>query len=684
MRHENQLSALTGTALGLLLAAGSIGCLQSAFSLTVGRPAALWGSVFLFSILYAQCLRWKQGSLAFACLLALTAGYLLRYGTAAQAAKQLLQHLSNVYDRAYHWGVLPWEADPAAPMDLPLGIWAAVVSLAAVRTVGLQKSCVLPVSLALIPLAACTVVTDTVPGEVPIFMLLAGILLLILPASVRRENPRQGVRLTAAAVLPVLLGLGLLFRGIPQESYVNHSAVIQENIRTAAAHLPQLMEDGLETTAANLRGTPARTVDLSRLGSRIPFTYPVMEVTAGQSGTLYLREADYDQYDGFGWTAAEDRQEEFFRQEGPKQTITIHTRGTKQVQYLPYYPAEPVHLTGGSRDNPRRQTEFSLSCTSLPEDWRKTVYSGAAEATGDSPQGYTTLPETTRQDALDFLAHALRPGASNTEKADIIAAMVTDCAAYSLSPSRMPAEEPDFALWFLRRAESGYCIHFATAAAVLLRAADVPARYVTGYMTEGLSGESVTVTEEDAHAWAEYFEPRLGCWIPLEATPAAQAVVSPPATPATVATTPATEPELPETVPATAPSQGYAPAQTSPVPGEEPGNALLFLLLLPLLALILAVQRSARLHLRRKRQHTGSPNAQALQRFREAEGLARLLKETPAEELIVLAQKAKYSQHEVTAEELQQFDSYRRSCLHRLKEKPLHLQLVFRYLYAAY
>ena len=110
----------------------------------------------------------------------------------------------------------------------------------------------------------------------------------------------------------------------------------------------------------------------------------------------------------------------------------------------------------------------------------------------------------------------------------------------------------------------------------------------------------------------------------------------------------------------------------------------MLLLLIPVLALILVAQRSVRLELRRRRQHRGTANQQALQRWREAERLARLLKETPAEELIGLAQKAKYSQHEITAEELQYFDSYCRSCLRRLKEKPAYLRLLYRYIYAAY
>lgn len=690
MNREKLLSALTGTGLGLALSAGSIGCLQSAFGLTVQRPELLWGTVCLFCCLYALCLPWKRGPLVFACGLALCAGYLLRYGTAWEETRALVQHLSSVYDRAYHWGFLEFPGVASdGPMDLPLGIWATITALSAVRTTTLSKSCVPPVLLALFPLCLCTVVTDTIPGEAPVFLLLAGLILLILPASVRRENRLQSIRLTAAALLPVLFALTLLFRAVPQDTYVSKTAVIQENIRTALEHFPQLMEDGLEEVVASLRGKPAQTVDLSRLGDRIPFTYPVMEVTAETSGPLYLRGQDYDQYDGTGWTATKSREESFFRQDGTIRSLAIRTQGFQQVQYLPYYPAEPVVLTGGCTGKPEWEIIYTYSVVSLPEDWRKQVYTSAETAPEADLQPYTGLPMATRQAAAEWLAQIDRPGASNTEIADSIAALVTDCASYSLSPVKMPEGTSDFALWFLKEADTGYCIHFATAATVLLRAADVPARYVTGYMVETTAGKTVTVTEAEAHAWAEYYEPRLGCWIPLEATPAGNpeeltpaTLPEPTETAASTASTAATEATAPETTPSPAPVP-QIPAEPD-TPSEKSHSAWLLLLLIPAAMGILAVLRSIRLHLRRKRQRTGSPNAQALHRFREAERLARLLKETPAEELIDLAQKAKYSQHEITPEELQHFDSYCRSCLRRLKEKPLHRQLIYRYLYAVY
>ena len=213
-------------------------------------------------------------------------------------------------------------------------------------------------------------------------------------------------------------------------------------------------------------------------------------------------------------------------------------------------------------------------------------------------------------------------------------------------------------------------------------------------MLEAEAGQPVTVTEEDAHAWAEYYEPNLGLWLPLEATPAGASpteTVRPRPVPV-VSTEPAqTEsvpPTLPETQPVPQPTAAVQapglPPQQMPSPAAEAASLPLILVLLPLPVLVLPLQRSVRLALRRRSQRTGDPNRQALHRWRESLRLARILKESPTEVLIVLAQKAKFSQHRLTAEELAEFDSFNRSCLRRLKKKPWYLRLIYKFIYAAY
>lgn len=72
---------------------------------------------------------------------------------------------------------------------------------------------------------------------------------------------------------------------------------------------------------------------------------------------------------------------------------------------------------------------------------------------------------------------------------------------------------------FMTRTKSGHCEYFAAAAAILLRAAGVPARYATGYAVmeySALEGAYV-VRARHAHAWTRAY--LGGRWVDLDPTP---------------------------------------------------------------------------------------------------------------------------------------------------------------------
>ncbi len=73
---------------------------------------------------------------------------------------------------------------------------------------------------------------------------------------------------------------------------------------------------------------------------------------------------------------------------------------------------------------------------------------------------------------------------------------------------------------FLFSQPAGHCELFASAAVLLLRAAGVPARYVTGFRGGDWNavGGYVAVRDDRAHAWAEAFVPDAG-WVRVDATP---------------------------------------------------------------------------------------------------------------------------------------------------------------------
>lgn len=74
---------------------------------------------------------------------------------------------------------------------------------------------------------------------------------------------------------------------------------------------------------------------------------------------------------------------------------------------------------------------------------------------------------------------------------------------------------------FLLRDRAGHCEYFATAAVLLLREANVAARYAVGYAVhEGSHGKFV-VRERDAHAWCLVWNERTRTWRDYDPTPPA-------------------------------------------------------------------------------------------------------------------------------------------------------------------
>src|SRR5580765_7614349 len=71
-----------------------------------------------------------------------------------------------------------------------------------------------------------------------------------------------------------------------------------------------------------------------------------------------------------------------------------------------------------------------------------------------------------------------------------------------MSPPKLDEDTADEFLFDTRR---GFCEHYASAFVVLLRAAGIPARVVTGYQggTMNPRGGYMIVRQSDAHAWAE-------------------------------------------------------------------------------------------------------------------------------------------------------------------------------------
>jgi transglutaminase-like putative cysteine protease len=157
--------------------------------------------------------------------------------------------------------------------------------------------------------------------------------------------------------------------------------------------------------------------------------------------------------------------------------------------------------------------------------------------------------------------------------------------------------------------KSGYCVHFASAMALMARSLGIPARVAEGYLPGTSTGGTAnspgvyTVTSDDLHAWPELYFAGVG-WVPFEPTVGRGTIPS------------YTRPEaLPnQTVPTTAPGATSAPhrlvptdpanvagaANTTPPSPLQPvlsgaGVALLIVAVLLTPALLRRMRRRARL-----------------------------------------------------------------------------------------
>ena len=88
---------------------------------------------------------------------------------------------------------------------------------------------------------------------------------------------------------------------------------------------------------------------------------------------------------------------------------------------------------------------------------------------------------------------------------------------YTLTPPLLDGDNVD---GFLFETRQGFCENFASAFTVLMRAAGIPARVVTGYQGGELNelGNFLTVRQRDAHAWSEVWLGETEGWVRIDPT----------------------------------------------------------------------------------------------------------------------------------------------------------------------
>ncbi len=132
---------------------------------------------------------------------------------------------------------------------------------------------------------------------------------------------------------------------------------------------------------------------------------------------------------------------------------------------------------------------------------------------------YTRLPSRKNPRTVN-LAKEMRQTAGNDEAfiADVLSKFKIEEFYYTLEPPPLGNNPVDRFLFDTRK---GFCEHYASAFAVMMRAAGIPSRIVLGYQGGELNpvGSYLIVRQSDAHAWTEVWLPNRG-WHRVDPTAA--------------------------------------------------------------------------------------------------------------------------------------------------------------------
>ena len=685
MRRDRWLALFLSAVLSFAIGFAGVMCLQSAFGLDANGVQVALGCA-LCAVAFSAGLTTKFWYIPLL-LIAPVAGWLWQKGSLSGSMEYLLTRVSLAYHQAYDCGVLYWSEQMPLMGDATMALCAAgcIITLVVSWTVCRKKTALWSLLTAALPLAACFVVTDRVPWVGYLYLLLLSLVVLVLCQLTRRKNVKQGNRLVLLVTVPAALALLVLFWAIPQDSYQGQERA-DRILETVQAWIEELSGQGAVGTSTTVQ----QTVELDQKGRLVQTHTPVMTVSAIPNGTLYLRQQGFQMYDGTSWynewgiDIYEEMQWDQLQYSG---YVTISTRDAYRMKFAPYYAMETSVNPYGVVVNPYEEYTYHFDFMGLPEDAPSTEYvdlgngyfywpgiTTTTTSTGASKDAIM-LPASTVEWAESVVYPLVEGKTTVKEWADAVGDYVRGLARYDKNTARMPEGQTDFAKWFATEAESGYCVHYATTAAVLLRAVGIHAQYVEGYVCQTQAGTAVTVYEDQAHAWVEYYDPAVG-WRILECTP-------PEGVPIYISgqqNPQATEPQEP-TQPSEQPEQENTP---QPEQAKKIWAGLYWVLGVLAAAGLAVGQWQLRLCWCRWNLARGTANERAVKLWRRLAGLSRLLKKRPRRDLLELAQKAKFSNHLLSARDLEPLEEALTDCIRQLKGKPWYYQPVYTLILAVY
>lgn len=548
--------------------------------------------------------------------------------------------------------------------------------LSAVFTISLirYKRIFIPSLLSMVLLVPCFILVNTLPSLVCLFIAIASLIALYISKNTRKFRPSQGGVITAISFGIMLVVMTILLAFNPIEKYERFDW--QENLLQSIENSFNI-DDGRKTsTEKNLNEIKGSLEEKENLNDISPLTQthtPVMTVTSAVGGNIYLKGTAYADYRDNIWSIISDNDTARYPQDFVPFTATIgnnaltdtrvHMLNGSKIAYVPYFlESLPDNLNSVAdvcvkNDTDKNEFNYSHYPFYAENTYR---YNSSSEAEDYKTFVYDTYLEIPRKTQIELRRIADQEGFLDSEltvseKIEIVKNYISSSKTYSLKTPKMPSGK-DFATWFLNESDTGYCVHFATAGTLMMRALGIPARYVTGYYATAYANQTVTVTTDNAHAWVEYYSDTAG-WIPLECTPSsfqpARYVGSQRASGITQPTT--VEPTTAPTAPTNGTVSHSTKSKNDIKSSFEFNGYTIAMMSLGIVALALIAIFSRRIIIIKKRKQrfeTGRNNKRAICIYKELKNLTKISHILITDEVKSVYEKARFSNHTISNDEL--------------------------------
>ncbi|MEE1218454.1 MAG: transglutaminaseTgpA domain-containing protein [Ruminococcus sp.] len=533
------------------------------------------------------------------------------------------------------------------------------------------------------------VLINTLPSLPALFVVLAITLSFYLTADIHRYNSKQSGIISMICAVSLLLLLICVYIASPIEKYERKEW--QDNLLETIEQISSGNTGGnsdLLNRKQKIAHTLVQETDLSNAGPIQQTHELVMQVTNNTclyEQEMYLRGTAYANFSENKWSILSDDQLKNYPDNfntfnltsvsAEEQRIRIITKDYHDLYYTPYYLSSEKISFQPLADICIPNDDYKKSYTMNYKPFKGTLLT--LNTYNEEYKEYVDFVHNNYLGISDDLRTKLynigfNKGIVAGQDTQIIVQgvknLVQNSATYSLNTPAVPRDK-ELPLWLLTSdTKTGYCVHFATTAAMMLRAYNIPTRYVTGYYASIEFGEN-DITTDNAHAWVEYFDENYG-WIPLEATPSSfqpaqlnhkyDSLTNEPSTSATQASTSASSST---TAPTTKPTESKDKDNKSNTKVEP--LTIVFAVVITLICLL--VLRIIIIHIvRKKRFINGSNRKRARYIFRYIVLCHKFLITEIPDDIYTSGTKARFSKHTPSDDELIALLDYAKECKNTL------------------